>query len=31
MTPPARLRRVVAGRKLWNFHQSELETWRQAL
>lgn len=31
ITPPARLQRVVAGRKLWNFHQSELETWREAL
>ena len=31
MTPPDRLRRVVAGRKLWNFHHSELETWREAL
>jgi glutamate synthase domain-containing protein 3 len=28
---PGRLRRIVAGRKLWNFHHSELETWREAL
>ena len=31
ITPPSRLRRIVAGRKLWNFHHSELETWREAL
>lgn len=31
ITPPDRMRRVVAGRKLWNFHHSELETWREAL
>lgn len=31
ITPPDRMRRVVAGRKLWNFHASELETWREAL
>ena len=28
---PARLRKVVSGRKLWNFEHAELETWRQAL
>ena len=31
VTPPARLRKIVAGRKLWNFEHAELETWRQAL
>ncbi len=31
ITPPAGLRRVVAGRKLWNFHASEIETWREAM
>lgn len=28
---PARLRKIVAGRKLWNFEHNELETWRHAL
>jgi glutamate synthase domain-containing protein 3 len=28
---PSRLRRIVAGRKLWNFEHAELETWRHAL
>lgn len=28
---PARLRKIVAGRELWNFEHSELETWRHAL
>ena len=28
---PARLRKIVAGRKLWNFEHSELEAWRHAL
>jgi glutamate synthase domain-containing protein 3 len=28
---PASLRKVVSGRKLWNFEQHELETWRAAL
>lgn len=28
---PRRLRKVVSGRKLWNFEHSELETWRAAL
>ncbi|HVA85005.1 MAG TPA: hypothetical protein VNF73_01680 [Candidatus Saccharimonadales bacterium] len=28
---PARLRKIVAGRKLWNFEHAELETWRHAL
>ena len=28
---PERFRRVVAGRKLWNFAKHELETWRAAL
>ena len=31
VTPPARLRKIVAGRKLWNFEHAELETWRHAL
>ena len=31
ITPPARLRKIVAGRKLWNFEHAELETWRHAL
>jgi methylamine---glutamate N-methyltransferase subunit B len=29
--PPERLRKVVSGRKLWNFQKHELETWRVAL
>ena len=28
---PARLRKIVAGRKLWNFERSEMATWREAL
>ena len=28
---PARLRKIVAGRRLWNFEHAELETWRHAL
>jgi glutamate synthase domain-containing protein 3 len=28
---PASFRKVVSGRKLWNFAQHELETWRAAL
>jgi glutamate synthase domain-containing protein 3 len=28
---PARFRKVVSGRKLWNFTTHELETWRAAL
>jgi glutamate synthase domain-containing protein 3 len=31
VTPPTRFRKIVAGRKLWNFEHSELETWRHAL
>jgi glutamate synthase domain-containing protein 3 len=31
LKPPHRLRKVVSGRKLWNFEHSELETWRVAL
>jgi glutamate synthase domain-containing protein 3 len=31
VTRPTRLRKVVSGRKLWNFEQHELETWRAAL
>jgi len=31
VTPPASFRKVVAGRKLWNFEHSELATWRHAL
>ena len=29
-TPP-RLRKIVAGRKLWNFERSEIALWREAL
>jgi len=28
---PAELRKVVSGRKLWNFEKHELDTWRAAL
>lgn len=28
---PKRLKKVVSGRKLWNFEHAELETWRAAL
>ena len=28
---PGRFRRIVAGRKLWNFEKHELDTWREAL
>jgi glutamate synthase domain-containing protein 3 len=28
---PRRFRRIVAGRKLWNFAKHELDTWREAL
>ncbi|MBM4420994.1 MAG: glutamate synthase [Chloroflexi bacterium] len=28
---PKRLRKIVAGRKLWNFHKHELAFWREAL
>ena len=31
LAPPQRFRRIVAGRKLWNFEKHELETWRAAL
>jgi glutamate synthase domain-containing protein 3 len=31
ITPPARLRKVVSGRRLWNFEHAELEAWRHAL
>ena len=31
ITPPAHMRKIVAGRKLWNFEHAELETWRHAL
>ncbi len=31
MARPARLRKVVAGRKLWNFAKHEMATWREAL
>jgi glutamate synthase domain-containing protein 3 len=31
VTPPAQFKKIVAGRKLWNFEHSELETWRHAL
>jgi glutamate synthase domain-containing protein 3 len=28
---PRKLRKIVAGRKLWNFERSEMATWREAL
>jgi glutamate synthase domain-containing protein 3 len=28
---PGRFRRILAGRKLWNFEKHELDTWREAL
>ena len=28
---PKKLRKIVSGRKLWNFEHAELETWRAAL
>jgi glutamate synthase domain-containing protein 3 len=31
MALPARLQKIVAGRKLWNFATDELDTWRAAL
>jgi glutamate synthase domain-containing protein 3 len=31
MQPPARFRKIVSGRKLWNFDKSELEIWKVAL
>ena len=31
VTPPGAFRKIVAGRKLWNFEHSELDTWRHAL
>lgn len=31
VTPPARFRKVVAGRKLWNFDRKELDIWKAAL
>jgi len=31
VTPPKAFRKIVAGRKLWNFEHAELETWRHAL
>jgi glutamate synthase domain-containing protein 3 len=31
VTSPERFRKIVAGRKLWNFEHAELETWRHAL
>jgi glutamate synthase domain-containing protein 3 len=31
LTRPGRFQRIVAGRKLWNFEQHELQTWRAAL
>ena len=31
LPPPRHFRRIVAGRKLWNFEKHELETWRAAL
>ena len=31
ITRPKRLRKIVAGRKLWNFHKSEIAFWREAL
>jgi glutamate synthase domain-containing protein 3 len=29
--PPAAFRKVVSGRKLWNFDRKELEVWKAAL
>jgi glutamate synthase domain-containing protein 3 len=29
--PPATFRKVVAGRKLWNFDRKELDIWKVAL
>ena len=29
--PPASFKKIVSGRKLWNFDKSELETWKVAL
>ena len=29
--PRPRFRKLVAGRKLWNFHRDDLETWKAAL
>lgn len=31
LPPPGRFRRIVAGRKLWNFEKNELDVWRAAL
>jgi formylmethanofuran dehydrogenase subunit C len=31
VAPPAAFRKVVSGRKLWNFEHHELDTWRAAL
>jgi glutamate synthase domain-containing protein 3 len=31
ITRPTSFRKIVAGRKLWNFEHSELDTWRHAL
>ena len=31
MPAPPSFRKIVAGRKLWNFEHAELETWRHAL
>jgi hypothetical protein len=28
---PARMRKVVSGRRLWNFATSDLDAWRAAL
>jgi glutamate synthase domain-containing protein 3 len=30
-SPAAKFRKLVAGRRLWNFQQSERELWRSAL
>jgi len=31
LRPPASFKKIVSGRKLWNFDKSELETWKVAL
>ena len=28
---PARFRKLIAGRKLWNFQQADLQLWKSAL
>jgi glutamate synthase domain-containing protein 3 len=31
LRPPAAFKKIVSGRKLWNFDKSELDTWKAAL